>query len=171
MAKRIIMLQNKLKEFLSYDKNTGLFIWKKFVNTNVIVGSVAGNVDKNGYIVITLKSKKYFAHRLAWLYEYGVMPIKSIDHINQIKTDNKICNLREVTHTENNQNRPIQKNNRTGFKGVFWSNRANKWTAQIQLNYKKIHLGYFINKEDAITARKEANIKYGFHKNHGKQEK
>ena len=83
-----------------------------------------------------------------------------VDHINHIRTDNRKCNLRVVDRSLNQRNLPLSKRNTSGVVGVWFNKDANKWVAEIRLNYKKISLGYFINKEDAIKARKEAEEKY-----------
>jgi len=104
---------------------------------------------------------------LAWLYVYGTMPKEQIDHINHVRDDNRIINLREVTHSENHKNRTKQSNNTSGVTGVHWLEEKERWQAYIKGDDKKIHLGTFKNKNDAISARKEAEIKYNYHSNHG----
>ena len=160
--------QKLLKEFLAYDELTGIFIWIVGRRGVKASGSVAGYLNNRGYIQITLRGKRYYAHRLAWFYKYGEFPKHQIDHINHDKIDNRIINLREVSHQENHKNRPLHKNNSSGVVGVYWNKECNKWHATIKIDKKLTHLGLFINKEDVVKARKEANIKNGFHKNHGK---
>lgn len=142
--------QELLKENLSYDKESGIFCRIK-ANTNAVkIGSVAGSMHSDGYMYICVNSKSNSAHRLAWLYVYGEFPKDEIDHINGIKTDNRICNLRPSTRKENMQNlRNANKNNSTGFLGVSFDKRANKFTAQIHINGKQKKLGTFNNPEDA----------------------
>jgi len=161
------LTQKELMKDLSYDCDTGIFI-RKISRSNVNIGDIAGGTEKNGYRVIRLKGKKYKAHRLAWLYIYGKFPDDQIDHINHIRNDNRISNLRSVTRSENLKNQSMFKNNTSGFSGVKWDKRDKVWKSQIGVNGKRIHLGEFTDKQDAIKARKEANIKYGFHENHGK---
>ena len=105
------------------------------------------------------------AHRLAWLYVYGCWP-DEIDHINQIRDDNRIANLRSVDRTTNCQNASRQKSE-SGVTGLV-KRYTGKWEARIQVNKKYIYLGIFSTKSEAIAARKAANVKYGFHENHGK---
>ena len=101
-----MLTQQQLKEHLSYDYATGVFInLRNKPGRGGGIGSVAGNSNVNGYVYIKVMGKRYMAHRLAWLYHYGEWPVNEIDHINNIKDDNRICNLRDVTHSENQQNR------------------------------------------------------------------
>lgn len=149
--------QDSLKESLSYDELTGIFVWKK-PGKKRVVGNVAGTHNKKlGYVMICLDRKHYLAHRLAWLYVYGKHPTQRIDHINRIRNDNRICNLREVTCKQNLENSGMWRTNTSGYKGVCWSKTAKKWIAQITHNYKHQNLGYFKTKEEAYEAYKEAS--------------
>ncbi len=103
-------------------------------------------------------------HRVIMCAEKGMI----VDHINHNGLDNTRNNLRVVTNQENLKNMKLKKNNTSGFTGVTWCKKENRWVSQIMINRKTICIGRFSNKEDAIKARKEANIKYGFHENHGK---
>ena len=160
--------QSKLKEHLHYEPTTGTFTWIKKLTSRTKVGSIAGYKHYKGYLQITFKDEKYYLHRLAWLYMTGDMPIKQIDHINRIKTDNRYFNLREVSSQENHRNLPKRKDNTSGTTGVSWEKITSKWRASIHISGKKIYLGCYAELKDAIEARKEANIKYKFHVNHGK---
>lgn len=111
--------------------------------------------------------KGYRAHRICWALYYGEWPENEIDHDDHDGFNNKISNLFEKTHTGNMQNQSIQKRNSSGFCGVHWDKRDKRWIAKIKANGKVIHLGNHILKDDAIAARRSANIKYGFHRNHG----
>ena len=156
------MNQKQLKELLNYDINTGLFAWRISPNPRIKTGSIAGCPNNYGYIHIRINKKPYKAHRLAWLYIYGCFPPKLIDHINHDKADNRIVNLRLANHSENGRNRLTNKNNLSGIAGVNWKKESNKWVSQIQVNSIKRHLGYFIDKFEAICARKSAENKYNF---------
>lgn len=160
--------QDELFEKLIYNKNTGNFIWAYSSGTSK-AGTVAGSTGEDGYIRISINSKKYMAHRLAWLYMYGVNTILTIDHINHIRDDNRIENLREVSQQDNCKNQSIPKSNTSGVVGVFWNNQRNKWTSQMKLHGKSIHFGYFDNFDDAVSARKAGELQHEFHDNHGKQ--
>ncbi len=147
------MTQSQLKELYTYDSTTGLFFNKK--------GKQVGSINKDGYVYLKIKDTMYRLHRLAWLYEYGYMPLE-IDHKSRIKHDNSIDNLREVSHDVNSKNMGIFKNNSSGHSGVRLNKKTNKWIANIRVNYKRIYLGLFINKKDAIEARIHAERIYGF---------
>jgi len=164
-----VISQEKLKERLSYNPLTGEFKW----NTSpprgpCIVGMKAGSPDNHGYLKIMVDSKLYKAHRLAWLYVNGSFPAGDIDHINHKRTDNRIENLRTVERKLNQKNLTKARNNTSGFTGVIFNKKTSKWTAQIQVENKKIYLGSFDDIECAIATRIEANKKYDFHNNHGK---
>lgn len=160
-----MLTQERLKELLKYDSNTGIFTWIK-ASQGIKASSQAG-CKANGYILIGIDYQLYQAHRLAWLYIYGSLPKKQIDHINHNRADNRIINLREVTHQENTKNAPKRKTNTSGVTGVSWDKDTNKWRSQITINGKATYLGIFSDKLDAICARKSAENKNGFHKNHG----
>lgn len=162
-----MLTQEILKDTLIYDAETGIFTWKEN-NFKKRKGKKAGYQDtKIKYIRIKLFGKLYLAHRLAWLYVHGEFPEKYIDHINQIKTDNRLSNLRAVDDVGNLRNRARQKNNKSGFNGVCFEKNSKSWKATIGVNGIQIILGNFKKLEDAIEVRKKANIEYGFHENHG----
>lgn len=106
------MDQATLKSNFSYDKNTGIF-------TRLNRKNSAGSIDHYGYLILKIKGRQYKSHRLAWLYCYGEMPPHNIDHINGIKTDNRITNLRSVPQSENNKNMTVATNNKTNMKGIW----------------------------------------------------
>ena len=163
-----MITKSELKKALLYDADTGVFTWKIDVPPNVKSGMVAGCVNNvTKYKVMGFGGARYLQHRLAWLYVYGELPHGQIDHINGIRDDNRILNLRTVTAKENLKNQRMRKTNTSGFTGVFWDKINKKWRAQIQYNKKQINLGSFVMLTDAISARIKANVKYGFHKNHG----
>ncbi len=150
---------------LIYNKDTGVFTWSGNARKDN-VGKVAGTIH-NGYRYIKVTGVKYAAHRLAWLTVYGVLP-RYIDHINHKRDDNRIANLRSVTRIENGRNQSINSNNKSGVMGVHWATRDNRWAAQITVAQKRLFLGNFIEFSDAVNARKNAEVLYGFHANHGK---
>lgn len=155
------MTQTELKTLVNYDKHTGLFVRLKYKP-----GKGFDHINDQGYVIAFLLGKKWRAHHLAWLYEYGVFPKGQIDHINGVRTDNRIENLREVSNQENSKNAKLYITNKVGYVGV--GKHQNKYRAFITVNYKSVHLGMFDTIEEAITARKNAEIKYNFHKNHGR---
>ena len=152
------MDQKRLKELLHYCPDTGVFSWL-VSHPRAKTGNFAGTKDHYGYLVIRVDQILYKAHRLAWLYVYGVWPAKNLDHINRIKDDNRICNLRDVSQSVNMHNASTSKTNTSGVKGVVWKSDRQKWKAQIRIAYKTIHLGYFDEKTAAIEARKNADVR------------
>jgi len=149
--------QDELKGVLKYDKTTGLFKWW--------TGAAAGYFD-SGYMQINIGNRNYKCHRLAWFYEYGEWP-EQIDHINHERSDNRLSNLRNVTHSENMKNKSKYKCNKSGVTGVCYHKRTGKWQARINLNGKEVYLGLFKTIKEASSARDGALILYGYHQNHG----
>jgi hypothetical protein len=163
-----MITHERLKELVNYDPETGSFTWA-FGRPGASKDGRCGSPNKgNGYIEITLDRKSYTAHRLAYHYMTGDAPENEIDHINHVTHDNRWVNLRPVTRKENGRNRSLNKNNKSGCCGVSWMKSAGKWYAGIEVNGIAINLGLYDDLEDAISARHKANNKYGFHKNHGK---
>jgi hypothetical protein len=150
----------ELREYLDYNPDTGILTWKRQKGL-VKKGQEAGTVNTEGYRIISFKFKKYRCNRIAYYMHYGVDPLAiDVDHKNGNKLDQSLTNLRLATNQENSFNQGLSKNNTSGVKGVSWNNRDQRWVAMIGYNRKNINLGYYINKEDAIQARREAEIKY-----------
>jgi len=171
--------QEIVNELLSYDRATGTLYWKKrdqkyfptWQSSQCWNGAWPGKpalnaLDKKGYRVGSIFDKDYKAHRIIWLMHFGYLP-DQIDHINGIKSDNRVENLREVTNHENHKNMGVQKNSRSGITGVHWLKREQLYRAKINVSGKEIVLGYFKNFEEAVKIRKQAEIEYKFHPNHG----
>ncbi len=148
-----------IEEAIEYDPETGLFRWKVLYNSSQVNGWFAGCLDGKGYFQITFQNKHRLAHRLGWYLSNGYWP-KQLDHINRIKTDNRLSNLREVTRQQNSINTGVPSNNTSGHKGVVWIKRRNKWEARIKVSGVQKHLGYFETLEEAIAARKRGEAKY-----------
>lgn len=161
--------QEELKHFLEYEPDTGIFKWK-VPRPHMSPGDVAGTVRENDgkrYIIITIESKKYRAHRLAWLYMTGEWPEELIDHIDGNGRNNKWVNLRQVDTVNNNRNMRQRVNNLSGVTGVHWCKKDRAWVAQIKTEKnKRGYLGQFKNFDDAVAARKKAELEHDFHKNH-----
>jgi len=146
-----------------FKSNRSASIWKaKFE------GQIALNANHpDGYKTGLVFGKAYLTHRILLAMKLGYWP-QFVDHINGNKADNRLCNLREVTKSENGCNLAIPKNNKSGCMGVSWNERDKRWSAYITLNQKRKALGNFTNKQDAIDCRKLAELRYGFHHNHGR---
>lgn len=136
------MTQDKLKQILKYDPDTGIFTWLE-TNNKDLIGKEAGYINDAGYRVITIKGKQQRAHRLAWFYMTGVKPRRIVDHKDNDRLNNKWENLRLANTKQNRCNTVLASNNTSGYKGVYWSNPRQKWVATINFNYKRRHLGYY----------------------------
>lgn len=158
-----ILTQNVLKEVLHYDPLTGLFIRK---SNGRPTGSLLNTIYGKKYLRIGLLGRLYLAHRLAWIYFYGQQPIE-IDHINGDGTDNRMINLRNVTHSQNQKNHRRAVTNKSGVSGVAYRERDKIFRAYIRNDGRHIHLGHFDNIIDAVIARKHAEKLYDYHHNHG----
>jgi len=148
MADQIIT-QEYLKSILNYNPKTGVFTWINPKIRKDLIGKIAASIHSDGYLTIQIMKKNCKAHRLAWLYMTGEWPKEQIDHINGDRADNSFSNLREVSNQQNQFNRKVNKNNKSGYKGVSFVKRTGKWVAQINLNNKRVSLGFF---ESAIEA-------------------
>ena len=177
------------RELLTYNPDTGKLFWKErplkyFKNPThrksfnnqwagkealtAITRRKSGQIARLDGCVLT---KSYYTHRIAWLIYYGEWPKNEIDHINQDPTDNRIENLRDITNSENNKNRTLQKNNKVNFNGVFFDKQTSRYRAQIKVDGVKKCLGRYDTLKEAIAARKVADINYNFHPNHGNLKK
>jgi hypothetical protein len=145
------LTQQYLSEILDYNPVTGVFTWKVSRGSNK-AGNRAGSSHSRGYRVIRINGKNYKEHRLAWLYYYGYMPTKQLDHRSGVKDDNRIDNLREASNAENQQNLGKNINNTSGFTGVTYDKRSGKWMARIKKDGKRIFLGSFNTPELAYAA-------------------
>lgn len=159
-ANEALVTQALVLEHFYYCPLSGKIFWIK-PSPRIKFGREAGCYH-NGYRVIGINGAAYKAHRIIWLYVYGYWPIEQIDHINKIRSDNRLINLREATNQSNHRNKNISPANTSGATGVSWHTRGRKWMAQIMVNYEAKYLGLFEHKEDAISARKSAELKYGF---------
>lgn len=160
-----ILTQAHLKELLNYNPLTGIFIWKVTRGCRK-AGQQAGTLNHD-YIQIRVDGRIYGAHRLAFLYMVGIFPTQ-LDHDNQIKNDNSWDNLYVTTYLDNNHNHKRTKRNTSNMVGVSWDKVNQKWLVQICVNRKNINLGRYTDFNEAVKVRQDANLKYGFHPNHGK---
>ncbi|HGF7373652.1 TPA: HNH endonuclease [Vibrio cholerae] len=158
----------ELKELFSYDEISGDFTVIKKYNTLYKVGDTPLSVNKDGYLQLRINKKMYVQHRLAWLYMTGFFPDGDIDHINHDRLDNRFCNLRVVTKDENNRNMSMRHSNTSGVTGVSLHRATGSWCAEIKHKGKKVYLGLYKDINDAKLAREEAEVRYGYHENHGK---
>jgi hypothetical protein len=147
-----IITQKDLVDLLDYNKDTGVFMWRK-QRRGIKTGVPLGTCNGFGYLRITVLGKSFYAHRLAWMYVHGQWPVGQIDHINGNKTDNSIKNLRDVSLQANLQNKvKAQANSESRILGVSWHKKAKKWQAHICVYKQRKYLGLFENIEDAEKA-------------------
>ncbi len=152
------MTAEKARELVEYDPETGKFYWRNRVS-KMRCGSEAGYANPRGYRQISFQGKRYLAHRLAWLISYGRWPREQIDHINGNPSDNRLCNLREASQTQNNCNKR-RRDNSSGFKGVSFSKRRRLWVAVITVNKKAMYLGAKTTPEEAYQLYVAAALRF-----------
>ncbi len=163
-----------MKKQLTYERAHELYQYMDGVLVNKIgrqrapKGAVVGTPDGNGYLIAMADGVRIKVHRIVWLMHYGSWPTKAIDHVNGDRSDNRIENLRDVDQLENSRNQQRRSTNSSGVTGVFWNYIHRKWQASISVEGKKIFLGRFSDICAAEKARKDAEAKYGFHPNHGR---
>jgi hypothetical protein len=162
-----ILTKERLREVLDYNPTSGQFHWNAAQQPRDNSGryNVVGSLDNTGYLSIGIDGQRYLAHRLAWLYMTGYFPPNDIDHISTNKLDNRWCNLREATRTENMRNKGKTKANRSGYKGVSWHKAMNQYRATIKADGKPICLGHFDNPKAAheayCKASAELHLQFG----------
>lgn len=175
MGKSILPSPETLRELLRYEPETGKLYWKarpremfssagqaKRWNTRYAGKEAFSTLNGNDYFRGHLLGRVYFAHKVAWAIYYGKWSNLEIDHINRDPLDNRIINLREATKSQNATNRGIRKDNKSGFKGVYFHRATKKWTSRIvkSTNGGQRSLGYFDTPEAAYEAYVEAAKKH-----------
>ena len=170
------LTQKRLKERVNYNPDTGIFTWKarllnefkSEINMNKfnsqLLDNPVGTKKNDGYLILLIDGKSYRLHRLAWLYVYGVMPDSDIDHINSVRDDNRICNLRQATRSENMQNlkKAMINNKSSGLLGVSYDKKLQKFYSRIGIKGKRKYLGFFKTPEEAhaayLNAKRELHL-------------
>jgi len=157
------MIEQHLKSELEYNPESGVIFrcagrWmpkrKATLNT----------VHPNGHMYGTFMRKTYKAHRVAWFLHHGAWPMGEIDHINGNAQDNRIANLRDVTHKENTRNMKRRSDNTSGITGISYHTKIKRWVVQIGRRY----IGCYKTKEEAAVSRAAEEVKAGYHPNHGR---
>jgi hypothetical protein len=171
------MTQETLQFYCRYDYMTGDF-WRvtrfdSWGNTKVI-NKLVTSKNNRGYKWLNIFGKMYLVHRLAFLYMTGNHPTNEVDHINGDRTDNRWLNLRECDSSTNSRNQGIRKDCTSGVRGVNYntaksSRSLKRWVARISHQGERIMLGNFETFEEAVAARKKAEIDLGYHPNHAKR--
>ena len=161
----------EVAKLFTYDREAGVLYWRIRDRNTIRRKYVAGTSKETtwGYRQVCIKGKIYQAHRIIMLLCFGHIPENAeIGHINHVRDDNRLDNLRFVTRGENLKNKSVNSRSTTGVTGVGFDKSRNKFIAQISVNYRGHFLGYYDTLEEAAAARAEANLKFNFHANHGK---
>jgi hypothetical protein len=174
-----------LRKLIRYNAETGKLYWLERPTSmfhcarlakdcadawnNKLAGKEAfTSITSRGYRQGRIFGQQYIGHRVAWAIYYGEWPDFEIDHINGVRSDNRLENLRAVTPAENRRNIRTPSHNTSGVMGVVWNKQYGKWQAQIGVAGKNINLGRYSNFAEAVAARKTAETTYNFHANHGR---
>jgi hypothetical protein len=143
-----------IEDSLKYNPQTGQLWWVQPSKGRDLT-KPAGGLNKKGYYTVSItlsgNKKRLLSHRVAWFLYYGVWPKEQIDHINGVKTDNRLVNLREASNWQNQFNTQ-SRGGTSRFKGVSFHKAKNNWRAVIQHNRKSKHLGSFDTEEEAAIA-------------------
>lgn len=151
-----MITQKQLQELVFYADGKLFWCQHRYEKRN---GTELGYISANGYVRTEIQGKKYYVHRLIFLYHHGYFPA-NVDHINGNRLDNRLENLREATSAQNNHNRSQDRRNKSGFKGVCWSKAVKKWHVQVGISNFQQSFGYFDDIELADLVAQEARDKY-----------
>ena len=182
MAKKPLPTAEQLRQLLRYDPETGKLFWfrrpasmfkahshevtwnKRFADKEAFTSLTA-----EGYLQGTILGWRYNAHRVIWAMVHNEWPKSHLDHINGCRSDNRMVNLRMVSDQANARNQKRYSSNTSGVTGVQWHKAAAKWTANIRSDHgRNLYLGLFDDFNDAVSARKAAEVRLGYHPNHGR---
>jgi len=140
-----------VKDIFDY-RPDGNLIWKKR-RKGVTIGNVAGSTPSGWYTEVHIDQKSYLAHRVIWLWHHGYMPENDLDHINKIKHDNRIENLREASRQCNARNTGNHISNSSGVKGVHWGRSIERWCSSVTVDNSIYYIGSYLNLDNAVLAR------------------
>lgn len=167
MAKKPLPSPEQLRQLLDYYPETGLLFWRQRTGkwskrwNTLHAGQMAGTIGAYGYRYVKIYDHPITAHRIIWAIVHGYWP-ETIDHINGRRTDNRLCNLRDVPLVINQRNQGRHITNASGRTGVYWASGKKCWLASIKIKNVQTHLGYFDRFEDAVAARVKAERRHGF---------
>ena len=146
------LTQEEVRKHLNYNPETGELMWREWRRGRKTSLNV-GRTQSNGYMQLQINGTLYQLHRVIWLWVYGYFPENEIDHINRVRSDNRLSNLREVSRTCNARNCGIDPRNKTGVKGIYWETKRKAWLSSIKANDKRKHLGRFKDFTEAVAHR------------------
>lgn len=159
---------NTLNQYFTYNAKTGQLI-NNFTAGKIKKGAVAGTLNYVGYVTVSVNNKRYYAHRIIWMMLTGNDPLDfEIDHINNVRDDNRVENIRMVNRQKNSFNVKLRNTNKSGYKGVFWNKRDKCWTGKVMVDSKTYSTGACPTAEKANELVRELREKLhkDFH-NHG----
>lgn len=184
MANRELPSPELLRKLLDYDPETGALTWRErdaslfkdgqhgadkiaaMWNTK-FAGKLAGTLNSEGYVTFRIFGVALKSHRVIWAMVHGRWPAQEIDHVDHDRANNRLSNLREVSLQENHKNRKMPSTNKSGVTGVCWATRRQRWVSTIRVAGRIKQLGVFSDFDKAVAARKAAEMRYGYHTNHG----
>lgn len=175
MTDRELPTPELLRKLLRYEPDTGKLFWlprdREFFKSDgsfrswnsQFANRVAFTaIDRDGYNRGAVLQRAYYAHRVIWAMQAGAWPKEQIDHVDQNKLNNKWCNLREASISQNGANKASKPNSSSRYLGVSWNKQTKKWLAQIVKNGERVRLGLFVNEKDAAIAYdRMAILKHG----------
>lgn len=190
MAKRADITPELCRQLLRYEPETGKLFWlprpASMFRDSLCHGGVrtaqwaadcwnTKNAGREaftaqngaGYYVGAILNHNFRAHRVIWAIVHGVWPLDQIDHDDGDRANNRLHNLKPATNAENHKNEGLPKNNTSGAQGVRMHAKTGRWRAEIKVNYRNRHLGYYATKEEAVSAREAAKVQFGFSSSHG----
>lgn len=175
----------ELQRLLTYDRATGKLLWRerpvelfhhcgdpqRIANSwnSVWAGKEAGNLNREGYVLVTVYAVHYRAQRLIWCMVYGEWPSGQIDHLNGIRNDNRLANLADVSHSVNQRNMRKSRANTSGVTGVYWCKHTGMWRAEISIRHGRIRLGRYASLDEAAAAVAAKRSELGFSDRHGQE--
>lgn len=156
-----MLTQGRLLELVVYDPDTGVFTRRVRSSSRALAGDVAGSMAKNGYRYVYVDGVRYSEHRLAVLYMTGEWPLEQVDHRRpgkEFRSDNRWEQLRPATPRQNRHNQKLSSRNKSGYKGVWWDSRRQRWTAEIRVGETKRLLGRSVDFDRACALRQAAEV-------------
>ncbi len=124
---------DEVRQYLKYEPVAGSLHWARDMSQRVKDGDMAGTLNSHGYVQIIIKGMTYLGHRVGWALTHGEWPAVMIDHINGTRCDNRLANLRLATGAQNQANRGVRKDNKTGLRGVKYHEASKTFSASIQV--------------------------------------